>query len=349
MFDAATWGLRTLGDLAALPAADLAARLGKGAARWQAIARGEDLTPLVPEAVEERFDASLDLEWPIEGLEPLSFVLTRLLEPIATRLERRDRAAAVLHVRLDLVNVNKWDPASAGLDQDVVTRRLQLPLPVRDVRTLRTLALVDLESVALAAPVERVTVVVDPTPGKVVQHTLFERARATPEQISTLLARLGALVGQDRIGSPATVDTHRPGAFAMSAFMTGAGTPPPARTDADASPRPSPPRLGMAAGAIFSVLRRCRRPVPARVALADGRPVRVASDRQGFAGGAVRQAAGPWCASGDWWDVGTEAGGAGAAGAYDRVEWDVALADGAIYRLFQERSTERWFIEGIVD
>src|SRR5207253_936030 len=90
------WGLKTLGELAALPAADLAARLGKPALTFQALARGDDIRPLIPALAEERFESTLELEWPIEELEPLSFVLTRLLEPLSTRLERRDRGAAVL-------------------------------------------------------------------------------------------------------------------------------------------------------------------------------------------------------------------------------------------------------------
>ena len=89
---------------------------------------------------------------------------------------------------------------------------------MRDVRTLRTLALLDLESHPPAAAIDRVTIVIDPTPGRVLQHTLFTRAQPTPEQLSTLLARLGALMGQDRIGAPAAVDSYRPGAFAMTAF-----------------------------------------------------------------------------------------------------------------------------------
>ena len=60
--------------------------------------------------------------------EPLSFVLGRLLEPLSAHLERRDRGAAVLHVRLHLVT------------RDVHERSLQLPAPMRDARTLRTLA-----------------------------------------------------------------------------------------------------------------------------------------------------------------------------------------------------------------
>jgi protein ImuB len=82
-----SWGLRTLGELAALPSADLVARLGQQGLVWQAIARGSDIRPLVPTRIEDRFESSIELEWPIDGLEPLSFVLTRLLEPLSTRLE----------------------------------------------------------------------------------------------------------------------------------------------------------------------------------------------------------------------------------------------------------------------
>ena len=165
------WGLKTLGDLASLPAADLVSRLGRPARVWQAMARGEDIRPLVPMLDEERFEASLDLEWPIADLEPLSFVLTRLLEPLSTRLERRDRGAAVLHVLLRLVT------------RDTTARRLELPTPMRDVRALRTLALLDLEAHPAEAAIDRVTIVIDPTPGRVVQHTLYTRTQPTPEQL----------------------------------------------------------------------------------------------------------------------------------------------------------------------
>jgi protein ImuB len=205
------WGVRTLGELAALPPSDLAARLGRRARVWQAIAGGEDLRPLVPLQPEERFEAALDLEWPIEGTEPLSFVLTRLLEPLSTRLERRDRGAAVLHVALRLVT------------RDEHVCRLELPSPLREVRALRTLALLDVEARPPAAAIDRVTVTIEPTPGRILQHTLFSRPHPTPEQLSTLLARLGALMGQDRVGAPADVDSCRPGAFAMTPFATDRG------------------------------------------------------------------------------------------------------------------------------
>jgi protein ImuB len=363
------WGLRTLGDLAALPAADLVARLGRPALAWQAIARGEDIRPLVPTLPEERFESSLELEWPIDDLEPLSFVLTRLLEPLSTRLERRDRGAAVLHVLLRLVT------------REVSARRLELPSPMRDVRTLRTLALLELESHPPDAAIDRVTIVIDPTPGRVLQHTLFTRAHPTPEQLSTLVARLGALMGHDRFGAAATVDSHRPGAFVLTAFATEHDDRRSLRADrAPASPadaRESGHRAEEGAGGtVVSALRRCRQPVAARVAIADGRPVRVTTDRRGFAGGTVTACAGPWRTSGEWWlarsggtgrssesresDRPAEAGRENAVRStrpasrtpptsWNRDEWDVALSDGAVYRMFQDRESDAWFIDAIVD
>jgi protein ImuB len=358
------WGLKTLGELAMLPPADLAARLGKPALAFQAIARGDDVRPLIPTLAAERFDASLDLEWPIEELEPLSFVLTRLLEPLSQRLERRDRGAAVLHVLLRLVT------------REVFARRLELPSPIRDVRTLRTLALLDLESHPPGAGIDRVTIVIDPTPGRVLQHTLFTRAHPTPEQLSTLAARLGALMGQDRFGTPVVVDSYRPGAFAMSAFAADHESNRGERRERrdhtfqnsisaiSMTERDHESRIPNPESRVVSALRRCRQPVPARVAVADGRPVRVTTDRRGFAGGTVVRAAGPWRTSGSWWAGGAgEAGGAGGAGKagvqplppvrpgepWDRDEWDVSLTDGAVYRVFRNRETDGWFIDAVVD
>jgi protein ImuB len=281
----------------------------------------------------------MDLEWPIEGLDPMSFVLTRLLEPLSIRLERRDRGVAVLHVQLRLVG------------GDVHARSLQLPSPMRDVRTLRTLALLDLESHPPSAAIERVTIVIDPTPGRIAQHTLFASPQLTPEQLSTLLARLGAVMGQDRIGAPATVDSYRPGMFVMKAFAPGPeprATSPESRATSD-EPRAtsherratSPESWAPSPEPRTTVLRRCRQPVPGRVAAdAVGRPVRVTTDRRGFAGGTVVRASGPWRTSGEWWNP--QAG-------WDRDEWDVTLNDGGAYRVFMDRVTGGWYIDAIYD
>jgi protein ImuB len=368
------WGLRTLGDLAALPSDDLAARLGRHETEWQRLARGEDSRPLVPAVPEERFEQSLELEWPIEELEPLSFVLGRLMEQLEAHLEQRDRGAAVLHVRLHLIRTD-------GTTREVHERSLQLPVAIRDARTLRTLALLDLESNPPPAAIDRVTVAVDPTPGRIVQFSLLTRPLPSPEQISTLMARLHALMGETRCGSPVTVDSWEPGAFAMKTFMPPdgnvrhpqydiqrhRGTEANTLTNALSAsvPRPStyarpsahsgqPRAKSRGRGALSTVegrcvvearavapivaLRRFRHPVPIRVHVKEGKPSSVSIFQRGVSGGVVDSCAGPWRTSGGWW-----------AAHWDRDEWDVAIAEGQTYRLFRERHSDKWFLEGVVD
>jgi protein ImuB len=307
------WGLRTLGDLAGLPPPELAARLGREGPVLQAIARGEDHGPLVPLAPDERFEATLALEWPIEGLEPLSFVLSRLADPVCADLDRRGRAAAAISVELRLVTRDTW------------VRRQELPTPIKDPRTLRTLVLLDLESHPPPAGIDAVTLRAEPTPARTLQHSLLERARPAPEQISTLVARLTALMGEGRVGAPARFDTHRPDAVRMARF-TGEETNGLRATD-----------CGLRA--LGPALRRLRQPAVATVTVEDGRPVRVHVSRPGLPDGCIEMCAGPWRTSGEWW----------AATSWDRDEWDVALDGGAVCRLFRDRRKDRWFVEGVYD
>jgi protein ImuB len=359
------WGIRTLGQYAALPAVELSSRLGPLGPRWQRAACGQDMSPLVPLAADEPFEASLALEWPVEGLEPLSFVLGRVLEPLAARLERADRGAAVLHTELHLTT------------REQHRRTLQLPAPMREAKTLRTLILLDLESHPPNAAINRVVVRIEPTPGRIVQWSLLERAQPSPEQVSTLLARLSALMGESHVGSPQLVDSWRPGAFAMRAFQAGLGARGSGsgngvnadRADqlfssdtvrkqgevgaasADAFPSPEPRAPGPGFPSPCSVaFRRFRLPVPARVTLHDGRPVRLMPDRRGISGGAVVDCAGPWRTSGHWWDdPATNTPSSHTATRWDRDEWDVVLADGVSCRVYLEREVGQWFIDGTFD
>ena len=305
------WGLKTLGEIAALPAAELSARMGQDGLRLQHLACGLDPAPLVPDLNVPRFLESIELEWPIDALEPLSFVLARMLDPLSTALERADRGAVALRLDLRLV------------DRTVHRRVLPLPAAMRDAKVLRTLLLLDLESHPPSAGIDIVTLEIDPAPGRIVQYLLLERATASPETLATLNARLGALVGDTRCGSPSLFDTHRPDAFEMKRFQ-------PESRGTQAPRHPSP-----------LVLRLFRPPIAVRVAVERGRPAHVAIDRRGMPGGRVEQQAGPWRTSGAWWD--------GTAAPWDRDEWDVALSDGAVCRLFQDRATGRWFIEGVMD
>jgi hypothetical protein len=383
------WGIRHLGALAALPRPAVHARLGELGVSWQRLACGEDDEPLVPWLAEPIFEEMLELEWPIEGFEPLSFVLARLLEPLSARLERADRGAVAIRTALRLTN------------KQVHVRVIPLPAPMREPKTLRTLVLLDLESHPPSAPIDRVQVRLEPTPGRVLQWTLFERAQPAPEQVATLMARLTALMGEGRVGSPSLMDSWRPGAFAMKVFAP----PPAAARSADTSG--AGPGRSMPAGAppaqtsLPLAFRRFRLPIPVRVRVDDGRPVRLTTDRRGVTGGAIVQSAGPWRTSGEWWATGADrlpgevtrsgeaslSGGEQREGAFerdpvagsqqsppstqsrqsspllpdmaarvpsrsrswDRDEWDIALADGTVYRVSVEREVGQWFLEGVFD
>ena len=349
----ARWGLKTLGDLASLPTAELSARLGQIGLRWQRWARGEEIRPLVPAGIAEQFEESLDLEWPIDGLEPLSFVLARLFDPLCERLERGDRGAVVLRVTLTLVTREQHE------------RVVELPAPMRDARVLRTLALLDLESNPPAAAIDRVTVGVDVTEGRVLQFGLFARALPT-DKLATLLARLGALMGSDHVGAPLLVDTYRPGAFTMAKFdpprtltnpdpqsLILASAKSGERAEAYGEGGPNPGRAAQPA----SVLRRFRSPIPARVIVEQGRPVRVTTDRRGFAGGRVERCEGPWRSSGDWWKPSSivdphapcATHASQATQPWNCDEWDVSLTDGATYRISHAHQEGTWFVNGMVD
>jgi protein ImuB len=341
------WGIATLGDLVALPAADLSSRLGRRGVALQRLARGLDPRPFVPDGETPRYIGRLELEWPLDTLEPLSFVLARLLEPLSVALERADRGAAAIRLELRLTN------------RETLLRVLQLPAPMRDPKVLRTLLLLDLESppsplrgfgetsgVTVTVAVDAVSIELDPAPARITQFSLLERALPSPETLSTLTARLSALVGESRIGSAVLVDTHQPGAFAMVRFQ------PESRGADGANGPPSPLRgfgeTGLPANEGRPVLRRQRVPPAIRVSVEHGRPVYIAAARRGMPMGAVVQAAGPWRTSGGWWALPPQSGSHEIC-PWSRDEWDVALKSGAVCRIFQDRTTDRWFLEGIYD
>jgi len=301
------WGLRTIGDLQRLPAVGLAERFGPEGPRLRRLAHGEDDgSVLVPAPVPESFAVTLELDWPVEGLEPLAFLLLRVLEPLCAHLAARGRRAMALEVDLGLVDGTRH------------SRRLRPAAPSVEPRTWRTLVLLDLEAHPPRDAIQRITARAEPTPARAVQFSLLDPAQPSPERLAETLARLHAWTADGRGGAAQLLDTHRPGAFAVSSFAPG-----PASPEAEVPP---PPRVA---------LRAFRPPRPAHVAQKDGAPVFVSASG---VRGAVVAYAGPWRASGDWWDV-----------AWSREEWDVALGGGGVYRIFFDRLREAWFVEGELD
>jgi protein ImuB len=318
------WGLRTCGDIARLPRAEVTARLGAWGLALHQAACGEDAKPLDPVQEERRFLERIDLEWPIEGLEPLAFVLARLCDAHALTLERADRGAVTLTTRLTLVT------------RAVHERVLHVPAPMRDARVLRTLIVLDLESHPPEAGIDAVEVELGVVPGRIVQGSLLTRTLPTPETLTTLIARLGALMGESRVGAPALVDSHDERSVTMKRF-----TPEP-RNSALRHPgtseqypgTPAPRHLG-------TCLRRLRFPLTASVKTEHGAPAAVTPAARGLPGGAVVARAGPWRSSGRWW--------AGDRTHWDRDDWDVELAYGARLRLSRDRATGTWAVAGVFD
>lgn len=300
------FGLRTIGELAALPPTGLAARLGEPGPRLVRLARGEDQAPLVPTPAAARFEIDLDLEWPVDGLEPLSFLFARLLDPLLESLRVRGRLAAALDLALDLV------------DGSVHLRALRPAAPSGEPRTWRTLLLLDLEAHPPRDAIRRIALRAVPTPARSVQFSLLDPAQPSPEALAETLARLHEFSAGGRGGTPTLLDSHRPGAFALKTFAPGA-----LRSSLlQAAPFP---RLA---------LRAFRPPLVADVVFQAGRPAFVAAPG---VRGAVLDQAGPWRASGDWWDA-----------AWSREEWDVALACG-LFRIYCDRLRGGFFVEGELD
>jgi protein ImuB len=147
------------------------------------------------------------------------------------------------------------------------------------------------------------------------QGGLFETGLRDPAAFWENLARVAAVVGEGRVGTPVGLDTHRPDACAVE--KPAAIVLPPA------APPVHPPRGW--------VLRRWRPPRAVQVALAGARPVALAGAP---VRGAVAAAQGPWRVSGDWWHPGAWA-----------VElWQVELADGGRYQL--AHTADGWAVEG---
>lgn len=268
----ARWGLRSIGDLARLPPSALAARLGPAGPRLVHLARGEDTGAFVTAALPERFETTLELDWPVDGLEPLAFLLARVLEPLTAALEARGAKAAALAVELGLT------------DATTHARSLRPAAPSGDARTWRTLVLLDLEAHPPRDAIARITLRAEPAAARAAQFSLFDPAQPSPERLAETLARLGEWTASGRSGSPQLVDTHRPGAFAVASFAPG--------------PLPRG-RLEAARSVPRVALRAYRPPRLAHVITKAGAPGFVAAVG---VRGTVTAAAGPWRVSGDWWD-----------------------------------------------
>jgi protein ImuB len=296
------WGIRRFHEMAALPPLGIAERLGPEGLRLRELARGEVDRKLL--LIEEPlcFEDEIELEYPVDLLEPLAFLLARMINGLATRLATRGLATDELRLRLALE------------DRTTHERTLRLPVPSLDTKAFLKLMQLDLEQHPPLAPVVKLWMSVNPVKPRAAQTGLYIPIAPEPVKLELTLARIRAIVGEDRIGSPELLNTHRPDAFRLTSLH-----------HAVSPVRPAPARLA---------LRIFRPPRPAQVTLASGQPGFIAAP--GIRG-KVLEFAGPWRTSGDWWTTDP----------WSRDDWDIALSDGALYRLYC--NPRGWFVEGSYD
>jgi protein ImuB len=309
------WGIRRFQDLAALPPLGIAERLGPEGLRLRELARGEAERKLVPLEATPRFEEELELEYPVKLLEPLEFLLARLLNGLITRLATRGLATNELRLNLHLETRANHE------------RTLRLPAPSLDGKSFLKLLRLDLAAHPPSAPIVQIRLGMNPVKPQAAQGGFFVPAAPEPVKLELTLARIRAIVGEGRAGCPELLDTHRPDAFRV-------------QKPGDSHHRPQAPLLRRVDSGdcplhlIPLVLRMFRPPRIARVTLVSGQPGFLAAE--GIRG-RILERAGPWRTSGDWWT----------ANPWSRDEWDIALSDGALYRIYCE--LRGWFVEGNYD
>jgi protein ImuB len=301
------WGLRTLGDLTALPRDEIVRRFGAvGLEVWNRASGGAP-RPLHPFRLAPAFTATMTFEHEVETLEPLLFILRRFVHRLSLELQAAQHVAAELELTLRLE------------DETTHPHRFRLPEPTADPEILFRALHTRLESLRIATSIVGVDLQIIPTRPLVRQPGLFETGLRDPHGFAETLARLAALVGADHLGTPELADTHQPDAVH---FVAPAPIIPPA----------APPELHPPLGA---PLRRFRPPLPAQLEFTGERPTYLWTTH---AQGEIVFQSRPWHSSGGWWQ---------ADHTWSRIEWDIALAAGGLYRLL--RHDQAYFLEGEYD
>jgi protein ImuB len=288
-----SWGLRTLGDLTALPRDEIIRRFGaEGLALWQR-ATGGSPRPLNRVALPQTFSAQMEFEHELETLEPLLFVLRRFLDRLTLELEAAQLVAVELELTLRLEN------------DSLHTRHFRLPEPTGKVEILFRTLHTHLESLHTVSAIAAAQLHITPSRPLVRQQGLFDTGLRDPHGFAETLARIVAVVGSDCVGTPQLEDSHRADAVKL---VSPIAVIPPAAESAVHSPFGLP-------------LRRFRPPLPVKLEFTGRQPTYAWTE---LFNGAIESIRGPWRSSGEWWQQDRT---------WARTEWDIALASGGLYRL----------------
>jgi protein ImuB len=326
------WGIHTLGQLAVLDKEQLAARLGPEAIGMWKRANGKSQRLLKLVRPPESFEESFEFENEIETAEPLLFMLRRFLEQLAVRLSTIYLVAKELTLRITFANKQCYE------------RVFKIPQPTNDVDLLFRMLQMHLENFRSEHPIVAVALSAQPIRPVSQQFRLFEIALRNPHQLSETLARLVALLGNERLGTPVLEETHRPDAFHMEPFAWAVASDSSAVASAkeDVPSRQSSHALRTAHAR--PALRRFRSAVSASLLLDEDTLTHV---RSAEISGKIIEQRGPYFLSGNWWDEKSWA----------RAEWDVQLENGELVRVNESdppsqsygMAERTWKVDGIYD
>jgi protein ImuB len=344
------WGVRTFKEFAELPVTGVSERLGQDGLKLQQLASGKTTRHLKLKQAEPVFKNSIELDYPIAELEPLSFILARLLNQICAGLNAYALATNAIQVEMKL---------ETGATHEL---KLNLPYPMRDHKVFLKLLLLDTEIHPPPSAVVGVCINCEPVKPRLLQTGLFIPLAPEPEKLELTLARLAKLVGPANIGSPELLDTHRPDAFRIKRFelkesqrrkgQRGKGNGESANSRQQAGS--IDPKSEIRNPKFPLGFRVFRPPLRAIVQAEKGCPREISAwDKNRSVYGKVVCVAGPWRTSGDWWR----------SDFWAREEWDVGVESGSkvrgvgsqvgetrtLYRIYRELKSKDWFVEGVYD
>ena len=314
------WGIHTLGPFAALDKEQVGERLGPEAVRMWERANGQSNRLLKLVRPPESFEESFEFENEIETAESLLFMLRRFLEQLSLRLSAIYLVAKELTLRITFANPpTVRSDGFAGANKQQYERVFKIPQPTNDVDLLFRMLHTHLENFKSEHPIIAVSLEAQPTKPPKQQFGLFETTLHNPHQLSETLARLTALLGADRVGTPVLEETHRPDAFRMEPFSWNVS----AMFAADTAPSTEEKK---------PALRRFRPVAPASVFISESWHLQSEKIR-----GKVVDQRGPYLISGNWWDEKS----------WERAEWDLQLGNGSLVRAHKSQGT--WKIDGVYD
>jgi protein ImuB len=232
-----------------------------------------------------------------------------MLERLCDRLKTRGLAIEELSITL-------------GLDSGEKCRRdIRLALPMQDHKIILSLLRLDLQKQVLNSGVNFLSIKVEPVKPRTFQHSLLRPTTPSPDKLVHTLARLRNLVGDDQVGYPQLLNTHRPDAFNLhrARFENRPHVHRVIENQTSAERR--------AEGATIQLSFRRQRPP---------RAIHLRTDQIVFC-------AGPWRSSGDWWASGNRGNG------WAREEWDIELSNGGLYRIYWDCVEKKWFLDGVYD